>query len=170
MGDRPDGEIAALAGVDRRCVVIFRHERGIPPCDFRRIQRLRNGPSRNEQPVRFRKSRLDAFRNLMGVLTDGEVAREAWVSREAVMRYRRRHHIEAAGRSPGPVLDETPLAVAPRAQDCAFLVTVVDGGSGHDMVVLAADLAEATVRVCSTLPSRYPGAKVQSVRYLCETL
>jgi len=94
MGQRPDGEIAKLAAIDRRYVVVYRHHNDIPA-----YRRGKNPAAQGGgKPRRFRRSKLDVFRHLMGVEPDGVVAEQAGCSREAVMRYRRRHEIPAAPR------------------------------------------------------------------------
>lgn len=97
MGKRPDGEIAKLAGMDRRYVVVFRIHNDIPA--YRRGSASKTAPgSGDTKPRRLRKSKLDEFRHLMGEVPDGRIAELASCSREAVMRYRKRYGIEPAPR------------------------------------------------------------------------
>jgi hypothetical protein len=110
MGKRPDGEVAQLAGMDRRYVVVYRTHNGIPA--FRRGGN--NGAeSKRDKPKRFRRSRLDEFRHLMGQVPDGSIAELAGCSREAVMRYRKRHGIDPAPRGRRAVAQVSPTP-APR--------------------------------------------------------
>jgi hypothetical protein len=113
MGKRPDGEIAKLAGMDRRYVVVFRTHNDIPP--YRRGSASTSSkPADGSKPRRFRKSRLDEFRHLMGEVPDGRIAELASCSREAVMRYRKRYEIASASRSrkPEPIANATIEPVA----------------------------------------------------------
>ncbi len=110
MGKRPDGEIARLAGLDRRYVVVFRHHEGIGP--YRRGSAEKSEATATAtEGKRFRKSKLDAFRHLMGEVPDGQVAELAGCSREAVMRYRSRHGIAPASRARKAT--EATLAIDP---------------------------------------------------------
>ncbi len=109
MGKRPDGEIAKLAGMDRRYVVVFRIHNDIPA--YRRGSASKSAPSADDaKPRRLRKSKLDEFRHLMGDVPDGRIAELAGCSREAVMRYRKRYGIDPAPR--GRKTDEALVAVA----------------------------------------------------------
>ncbi len=104
MGKRPDGEIAKLAGMDRRYVVVFRTHNDIPA--YRRGASTKRGDEvGGDKPRRFRKSKLDEFRHLMGEVPDGRIAELAGCSREAVMRYRKRYDLPPAprGRKVAPV-------------------------------------------------------------------
>lgn len=118
MGKRPDGEIAKLAGMDRRYVVVFRYYSDIPP--YRRGSTPKpSGKTNDAKPRRSRRSKLDEFRHLMGEVSDGRIAELAGCSREAVMRYRKRHGIGAAPRrrsatpKPTPVASVEPVEVQP---------------------------------------------------------
>lgn len=108
MGKRPDGEIANLAGLDRRYVVVFRIQHDIPP--YRRSNTPKPAPAAASKALGFRKSKLDEFRHLMGDVPDGRIAELAGCSREAVMRYRKRHDISAAPRGrKDEELETTPV-------------------------------------------------------------
>jgi hypothetical protein len=117
MGKRPDGEIAKLAGMDRRYVVVFRYYNDIPA--YRRGSTPKPADkAQDAKPRRSRRSKLDEFRHLMGEVSDGRIAELAGCSREAVMRYRKRHGIVAAPRrrsaapKPEPVVQVQPEPVA----------------------------------------------------------
>jgi len=117
MGKRPDGEIAKLAGLDRRYVVVFRVHNDIPPYRRGSAAKLEAQPA-GARPRRFRKSKLDEFRHLMGEVPDGRIAELADCSREAVMRYRKRFDIPPAPRGsaaepPVKVQPPTPPVVEP---------------------------------------------------------
>jgi hypothetical protein len=116
MGKRPDGEIAKLAGMDRRYVVVFRYYNDLPA--YRRGNAPKAGKSaKGGKPSRSRKSKLDEFRHLMGEVPDGRIAELADCSREAVMRYRKRHGISPAPRrapaAPMPATNTEPVAAPP---------------------------------------------------------
>jgi len=111
MGKRPDGEIAKLAGLDRRYVVVFRIHNDIPPYRRGSAAKLEAQPT-SAKPRRFRKSKLDEFRHLMGEVPDGRIAELAGCSREAVMRYRKRFDIPPAPRGRAA---EPPVKVRPPA-------------------------------------------------------
>jgi len=106
MGKRPDGEIAKLAGLDRRYVVVFRVHNDIPA--YRRGSAGKSKPAGAGKPRRFRKSKLDEFRHLMGEVPDGRISELAGCSREAVMRYRKRYGIPAAPRGRQPAAAAPP--------------------------------------------------------------
>lgn len=63
-----------------------------------------------------RKSKLDAHRAIIGVLSDASVAARADVTAEAVRQYRKRHNIEAATRSAGIEVAAPALPTAPVVQ------------------------------------------------------
>jgi len=122
MGKRPDGEIARAAGLDRRCVVVYRHYAGIPPYQ-RGHAPAEEAPAPAVEPSPgHRRSRLDRYRHLMGDVSDGRIAELAGCSREAVMRYRSRYGIPAAGRGAPPASPEVarerpPIAAPPAPSD-----------------------------------------------------
>lgn len=73
-----------------------------------------------------RKSRIDSFRDLVGVLTDPEVAARAGVTRTAVQMYRKKHGIAPAGppgdpavarsRAPDGAPDDSARSEAPASE------------------------------------------------------
>ncbi len=198
MGNRPDGDIAGLAGLDRRYVVVFRAQNGIPA--YRRGSPPPDEKKPNE--VRFRRSKLDQYRHLMGVVSDGQVAEQANSSREAVMRYRSRHGIPAAPRTPRVVppppqaepatprpapIDELPpepedlstpgatqaaqpVAVQPGHAAQGFIATVVTGGEHREYMVLGDDLAQACHIALDTVARMDAQARVLSLRYYADAL
>lgn len=201
MGTIPDVAIAHLAGVDRRYVVVYRMENGIPAYDFKKSELPRPAPPvRQIKEVQFRKSRLDLYRNLMGVMSDAEAAAQALASREAVMRYRQRHGISAANKPmpvastpasedslPNTVTDEakaspfrnspvelpypSPSRTVAWAQsaaeggDHAYMVTLSQGSSTREAIILADDIAQAASK-SDLLRTDAPGSRVISIRWI----
>jgi len=125
LGCRPDGEIATAAGVARATVMSYRRRHGIPGYVGDRIVPNRGsaGQERNaetaglaaagedeavgmppveplasgvKQAIVFRRSRLDAHLDKVGVLPDWDVAERVGVTKEAVRQYRVRRGIPAA--------------------------------------------------------------------------
>ena len=111
VGTRPDNEIAAMAGVDRKTVLLYRQARKIPaavrsktdsPDPVSASPVAAPAPARSAEKVEKsdvagrRQSVLVPFRDLLGVLTDAEVAVRAGVGAEAVRRYRVAHGIQSA--------------------------------------------------------------------------
>lgn len=142
MGVEADGIIAAEAGVDRRAVVKYRQERGIPAyTGFRFKKGAPPAPTaprgRRARPAApppvvaeaeaarpgGRRSPIDAHVDKLGVLPDAEVAAIAGTSPAAVLQYRRRRGIApaparprrraAAAVVPAPAVASAPAAPAP---------------------------------------------------------
>lgn len=124
LGCRPDGEIAQLANIDRRYVLLYRKKHSIEP-----YQRSTN-PSK-----KHRRSKLDEYRNIIGIKSDIAVAEIIGCSREAIMRYRKRYGIAAAPRSKS----EFKKQEEPKQYSLAFLVTTKD----EKLVIPATDIGEA---------------------------
>ena len=171
MGQVPDREIASLARVDRRYVVVYRQQYGIPAFDYRTAGSSTRSPKPAIPPTQhFRRSKLDGFRHLMGVINDGEVAQQAGTSREAVMRYRQRHQIPSAPRAVEPQITPIPVpnpqveTLPPVFEDIpddvpafdeiahdptppllidAYMVTVHTNGISKDYVVTGPDIVSA---------------------------
>ncbi len=120
VGLRSDAEVARLAGVRRETVIAYRQTRGIPAPPIVRSVATKT-PRRKPSPVKpcpspvveptastepprtptgrnLRRSKLDAFRHLLGTIPDHEVALLANMNRQSVMEYRRARGIPAAGR------------------------------------------------------------------------
>jgi hypothetical protein len=98
-----------------------------------------------------RGSRLDAFRDIVGTLSDGEVARRANMTREAVRIYRKKHGIEAFdGPGAGPAEETGAEAAAGRRRGRPAKLRAsgewgwrVRTAGGEERLVLASDLASA---------------------------
>ncbi|MFT5458209.1 MAG: hypothetical protein ACI9K2_004714, partial [Myxococcota bacterium] len=91
LGKVPDAEVAKLAKVSTRTVAAYRARHKIV------------GYDRWSDPKRERKqnrgSRIDPFRELVGVKPDSEVAKLAGVSPQAVRNFRAKNGIPAPGRA-----------------------------------------------------------------------
>ncbi|MFZ5476902.1 MAG: helix-turn-helix domain-containing protein [Myxococcota bacterium] len=104
LGTVPDSEIAAMAGVTREAVTKLRARRGIPGFGTAAPVNQSPGPSvvveapapAEVPPPSRRASKLDAFRDIVGVLSDAEVAARSGVSAEGVRMFRKRNGIPAA--------------------------------------------------------------------------
>ena len=115
LGKVPDAEVAQLANVSTRTVAAYRARNKIP------------GYDRWADPQRERKqrrgSRIDPFRDLVGVEPDAEVAKKAGVSPQAVRNYRSKNKIPApkvkAAPAPAPAPPPTPAPEAPVAKAAA---------------------------------------------------
>lgn len=94
-----------------------------------------------------RKSKLDAHRAIIGVLSDASVAARADVTAEAVRQYRKRHSIEAATRSAG-------IEVAAPARPAAPVVQAV---------VEAAPVAAKAAPAANAAPAQPVAAPAQPV-------
>lgn len=93
LGRRPDAEVAERAGVSVRTVASFRARHGIAGYA---------GPRRKAARPRKRRSKIDPHVELVGKMSDQEVAERAGVTLNAVRNYRQKHGIAApdAGTSP----------------------------------------------------------------------
>jgi hypothetical protein len=198
MGTRPDREIALLVGVDRRYVVVFRQMNGIAAYDHQGAPRRPRLEVRTPaREPRLRRSRLDGFRHLMGTMHDGEVAAQAGTSREAVMRYRQRHHIAPfvpQGESRAPeVVPETrefvgspgaevspqgaPEAEVPRATSVeswrernGYMFELEADGRVREYLVLGEDIAQAAERFHGGVGRPGLEGRVVAIRYKAAAL
>ncbi len=109
LGQVSDEEVAAVAGVSRKTVLLYRKEHNIPamprghvrpaiPVRQADVTPAQPAPPARDTPrtdARGRASRLDAYRDILGVERDSVVASRAGVSDEAVRQYRLRNRINA---------------------------------------------------------------------------
>ncbi|MEZ4240757.1 MAG: hypothetical protein R3F59_32305 [Myxococcota bacterium] len=115
LGRAADRTVAAQIGVTRDSVQAFREKLGIAA--FPEPAAAEPAPARSKRPKsRKGRSKLDPYRDLVGVLSDSEVAKRAGVTRSAVQMYRRTHGIPAASPPGGNrvVGELTPGPAAPR--------------------------------------------------------
>ncbi len=127
LGTLPDAEVALLAGVNRKTVVIYRQAHDIAACPRGRGAKAPEAPAERSAveapaPVRAsqpRTSKLDTLHDVLGVLSDGEVAALSGLSRKTVMLYRQADDIPARPRgrpaalSPAPVDEHVTQAPTP---------------------------------------------------------
>jgi hypothetical protein len=191
VGVLTDAEVAAKAGVTSSAVHQYRQRHGIKPAlpqgtTRRAVERRRTDPrdgaaTRGRRPARAglsksasvneptagesgdrRRSKIDHFRDLVGVLTDPEVAEKAGVTRTAVQMYRKKHGIPPAGPPGDPAVARAraPVAAAPKSSPApvaregrgrlfAFRVTVYTRSGEAVRIAVAEDAAVAAERARS---------------------
>ncbi|MBX2801184.1 MAG: hypothetical protein KTR31_26120 [Myxococcales bacterium] len=141
LGNVPDAEVADEAGVSVRTIASFRARNGIAGY---------TGPRRRRKKGGGRRSKIDAFAELLGQVPDRVVAEKAGVTLNAVRNYRAKRGIQAAGRAATPmpqVAHATAITLRDSAaDDGAWRVTTENGGSQAVRVVVAGSLAEAANR------------------------
>ncbi len=147
LGTRPDGEIAAKAGVSVRAVSDYRTREGIKGY---------TGPKRRGKDRKPRRSKIDPFREQLGQVPDRVVAEMAGVSLNAVRNYRVKRGIAARGRGrpkagtvppPGQANAPVPVAASPPvAPSGTSMVWKVRLGDGDVVAVAATSLALAATR------------------------
>ncbi len=111
LGKRSDSDVAGLSGLNARTVAKYRNEAGIPP-----FKRPAGAPRKRRKGRRKqRASKIDAFVELLGTITDAEVAAQAGTTAEAVRVYRTKRGIPSlrARRRSGDVVAPTVAAAAP---------------------------------------------------------
>ncbi len=109
LGTTPDAVLAGIAGVPAAAVRREREHRGLPAFIADESPHVVASPARPPAPTRHRSSRIDAFRELVGVLYDSEVAKLAGVTPGGVQQYRRSHGIKPA---PGTARATPPASPA----------------------------------------------------------
>jgi len=128
LGRRPDAEVAALAGVSVRTVASFRARNEIAGYA---------GPRRKPTRTRHRKSKIDPYADLVGSLSDREVAKRAGVTLNAVRNYRQKRGISA----PGAASSNGAPPSSGRLQ--AWKLVANQGGEEVIGIILAHGLVEA---------------------------
>lgn len=126
LGRISDRAAAEIAGVSQRTITSYRQRHGIPAFTGR-------GAAKGTH----RRSRVDPFRDLLGTMTDREVAERAGVTVNAVRNYRQSRGIESY-RSTVPGAAATEHTRSARA--FTWRVGFEDGSTG---VVSASDAATA---------------------------
>lgn len=183
IGQRPDREVAELANVTVEAVRMFRKRRGIkvgaPEAE---------APAKKAKVPGRRRSALDPHINLIGKMSDAEVAALAGVTPENVRAFRNRHGIAASYRgsaapAPAPAPAARPAAVAPvvapaaapaaparaaaKAAAPAASATTdawsLRSSSGAVYVVLAEGVVAAANEAAARLGAVEPGATVVAI-------
>lgn len=133
---------------------------------------------------RGRKSKLDAFADMLGKVPDSEIARMADVTQENVRTYRMRRGIEG----PRPVVTEAPAkapvadtgdtsskaAAAPKASapsaGLVFSVQIETEKGVRTYAVVAKDIAEAAKTALGRAAAKHGKATIKSLQYVAELL
>ena len=114
---------------------------------------------------RNRPSKLDPYKQLLGRVSDREVARLAGVTPDAVRMYRQRHAIPAVSKRKNQ--GEAAVQNIQSSGRHGFLATVKNKEEEREYVVMAEDLTLAAAFVTKTLPSSWV---LLRIRYLAEGL
>lgn len=169
LGKTPDQDVARRAGVSRAVVIAFRKRLGIAPYEGYkfgapgRSQPPRNGTN-GARVFRGRRSALDPYADLLGVVADQDVARMAGVTPENVRTYRQRRGI------PTQVAARTVGSPGVASTTAAWYVEVESGGEVFRYAILAPDLATAASSVIQKARARHPGATVRTLQRIAEVL
>lgn len=141
LGAVPDSLVAKKAGVSIRTIASFRARNRITGY---------TGPRRRGADRAPRKSRIDAFAELVGTVPDRVVAEKANVSINAVRNWRLKHQVAGARRPAEPESLAHSQPGRPRTNGSGSGAWKVIVGSGHDRVVrvvVASSLSDAASRV-----------------------
>lgn len=124
LGTVPDSELATRFGMAVGSVANYRRRKKIPA--FRRS----SSPGSPRAAHVPRKSKMDAFRNLVGTMPDAAVATRAGVSSATVSAYRRNHNLPRFQRARGPALVAEGSSSASPGTRFAWRVTLASGDAG----------------------------------------
>jgi hypothetical protein len=202
IGTIPDRDVAAKAGMSVEAVRLYRKKNNIELQPGARLKRgrkpksatagatppPRSAPRRGAARVtaqkgpRRRISKLDPYRDMLGKVSDGDVAAQAGVTAQNVRAYRIRHKIPATwredekasapapkrgrGRPPGTSRREStrPRAVANGEQ--GYSIHVLVGSVTHEYIVIAADISSAAEQAQATISRRHPNGAITAIRHL----
>lgn len=157
LGTVPDHVVAEKAGLSLSAVGRYRRSRGIAP-----YQGYKFGQREGGAPVPRRRSRLEDFRDVLGVLPDKEVARRAGLTPEGVRIYRKRKGIPR--RSPVGELAHLEAARTPARGPLAWRVDLGSPDGTETVVVFATDLVGASRAARSAALGRE--ARVEQVSFV----
>lgn len=157
VGKRPDAVIADLAGLTLSAVRAYRSKHGIPAFSAKRTNPTGATSEKESRASPPSRSRVAAFEDELGLLTDTAIARKAGLTIGAVRAYRVRKGILSASenkRKAKRVALETAAAALPelRKTNSASLqkgspettyVWSVQYGAEQTCLVRASDLADA---------------------------
>lgn len=200
IGTLSDKEVAAKAGVSTENVRTYRLRRGIPALwrgesveSLQARQKRRAAKKATSRAVRPRRrkmrrrrsSRLDPYLELLGDVSDRELAQKAGVTPENVRAYRVRRGIPARWRGDGAAA-AAPEGQAPRAvtaarlpapvprprSDASYAYRVVAevAGEAREYVVFSANMAEAAALAGEKLLRVHPGAVMRELSLVGEAL
>ena len=193
LGVEPDAAVAAKAGVTRAAVSAWRKKHGIAPLHPRTDTPPTSSKRRGRPPKVENQSKVEAFRDKVGNMADGDVAALAGVSRDAVVDYRRKHGIPAWNgfrtkprvrnrkASPeAPAAPETrsaPAAATARAKapsadrSFAYTVSATANGTTKDFIAVGANIETACRIARTALEARRDGPwTIDGIRVLLEAL
>lgn len=160
LGVLPDGDVAVQLGVARKTIVAYRKKHGIPR--YRQTARL-SPEAVNPHPVGTgRASRLDTFLDIIGTLSDREVAERAGMTTENVRMYRQRRGIAASwrGEASTPTVSTNPG----RGAGLAYRLTIGRDQERSRFVVVATDPLDAIRRATATVEAQHPGFTIRSLK------
>lgn len=202
LGKQPDAVVAQQAKVTVQAVRLYRRKYGISleeGADQRRgrgqsegspsptstsvalLSALVKGPEEKMQ----RSSKLDAFTDQIGKVSDSEIAAQAGVSVSAVGAYRKRHGIASAQASGHPrkqrqvatiaTTDTAPEAantppplaiVGPKTGQMGYTVSIEVNGQTRDHIVVAADIVGAANQIAAAQVAGLVQGEVLAIRHL----
>lgn len=171
LGTLPDGDVAARLGVARKTIVAYRKKHGIPR--YRQQSRLGPDAVGARPPGTGRASKLDAFLDIIGKLSDREVAEKAGMTTENVRMYRQRRGIVAMwrGESTTPeVAEEAPRPRVVTGGSQVYEVRATRNGERARYALLASDPVEAMRRAHAALTGTDPAWVIRLVRLVAPTL
>lgn len=157
LGTVPDHVVAEKTGLSVSAVGRFRRARGIAA-----YQGFKFGQREGGAPLPRRSSRLEAFRELLGVLPDREVAQLAGLTPEGVRIYRKRKGIPKR-----PAGGELAHLSPPRSQpmgSVGYEVALRTPRGPECIVLLADDLVQASRKAETCARAR--SAQVERVAYV----
>lgn len=178
LGTVSDGEVARRLGIARKTVVEYRKRHGIAPFVPARAPAPKKEPATSPTG---RTSRLDAFADIIGTLTDREVAERAGMTTENVRMYRQRRGIAATwrtadagpvrrrGRQPSQpgepkVARASPPAAKPAPGAAVYRILAVRAGQRHTFGLVAADPVDAARRAWDALTAADPAWTIHGIR------
>lgn len=183
VGKLPDKVLAEKAGVSIEGVRMYRKRHGIalePSARQPRGRKAKKAPAAATAVVataaapkrRKRRSKLDPFRDALGVRPDRELAEKAGVSLQAVRQYRRRHDIAAPPRGVAAAAPAAAEAVAPAPAPAPAAAAKPSKHFGYSVSVRTKDgeeiyfLVATDIIVAATQASQSAVGRVISIKQL----
>ncbi len=196
IGALSDKEVAEKAGVSTENVRTYRLRRGIPAAwrgeslealqskqQRRAAKNIKVRPAKRKRRKmrRRRASRLDPYLELLGDVSDRELADKAGVTSENVRAYRVRRGIPARWRGEGAGEVAAPLAETARpvsaqaaavrpAERFAYRVVADVAGEDREYVVFAGSMAEAAGLAADRLSGLHPDSVLKELSLVGEAL